>query len=66
MRQIGGYCGFGASKFEHEGLMRDRFMEAYGRFHVEGGEQTHFTQELCEKVLKQLRGEEDIRTLNEL
>jgi hypothetical protein len=65
LRQIGGYCGFGASKFEHEGLMRDRFMEAYGRFHVEGGEQTHFTQELSERVLKQLRGEEPIQLRGE-
>ena len=61
LRQIGGYPGFAGSKHEHEGLMRDRFMEAYGRFHIEGGEQTKFSQELSERLLKQLRGEEPIQ-----
>ncbi len=56
LRQIGGYRGFAASKFEHEGLMRDRFIQAYERFDAEGGEQTHFSQQLATTMLRQLQG----------
>src|SRR5262245_35256672 len=45
LRQIGGWNGFSASLLEHEGFIRDRFIEAYRRYHAEGGEQAHFTQE---------------------
>jgi hypothetical protein len=54
LRQIGGLRGFAASKFEHEGLMRDRFIDAYQRYHAEGGAQVHFSRQLAEQRLKQL------------
>jgi len=54
-RLIGGVRGLAASKIDHEGFIRDRFLEAYRRFHEEGGEQTHFTQQFSERLLKQLQ-----------
>lgn len=56
LRQIGGWRGLAESSLEHEGFIRDRFLDAFNRFHAEGGEQERFTQELAEQTLKRLYG----------